>query len=671
MRRQNCSYSVGSDRSDLSLTCRRSTWAMSLAAGMVLFWSPASSQELLGEDVAASANFTLTHGLTFRLEDPDSTHDINSDDGTKNYKKGGLVSNTSSLTAEFELSSGNLGLFIRMNGFYDFENADGMRERTQLSEDALDIAGRDFRVLDLYASAFLEPGGIPLDLRLGNQVLNWGESTFIPNGINVINPIDVSRIRTPGAELRDALVPVPMLYAAVEVVPNLSFEGFYQFGWQRTEIDPVGTYFSTTDYVGAGGTHAFLTLPNFLSISDEGRAFGPEPLQNAINTALNGAMVRIPQPPGMQPLRCTASQGIEENCKRQGLDPHFLAVSRSADREPPNTGQYGLAMRYFSPELNDTEFGVYFLNTHSRLPLVSGRVAGMLDLAASGVIAERVSTNSGVQREVASMVAQENAKLPTQEKLKVSDEFTKLVGALSLDRFAKESRYFVEYPKDIKTLGLSFNTLLGASGWALQGEYSFRPDLPLQRAEEAVLREALSPWACTIRSGECTAPETFDALGKLDEVVRGYVNRNVSQAQVTATQIFGPVLGSDALGLIAEVALMRVHGMPNPANNALEATGSANAEATSWGYRGALWLDYSNAIGAVSLSPYIQFQHDVNGSSPLPFGPFADGRKAVTLGVGANYLERWSANVSYTAHTGSNNPLADRDFASMSFSYSF
>ena len=636
---------------------------MSLAAGMVLFWSPASSQELLGEDVTASANFTLTHGLTFRLEDPDSTHDINSDDGTKNYKKGGLVSNTSSLTAEFELSSGNLGLFIRMNGFYDFENADGMRERTQLSEDALDIAGRDFRVLDLYASAFLEPGGIPLDLRLGNQVLNWGESTFIPNGINVINPIDVSRIRTPGAELRDALVPVPMLYAAVEVVPNLSFEGFYQFGWQRTEIDPVGTYFSTTDYVGAGGTHAFLT--QFPEPSDRGQVF-VGPLKDAINNALDGAMVLIPQPPGMIPLRCTASQGIEENCKRQGLDPHFLAVSRSADREPPNTGQYGLAMRYFSPELNDTEFGVYFLNTHSRLPLISGRVAEASDLLASVTIAQRI-------RRAGSNVAQAIGMNPEIKPNEISGKVSEIVAGLSLDRFAKESRYFVEYPKDIKTLGLSFNTLLGASGWALQGEYSFRPDLPLQRTEEAVLEDALGPWICATDDPEdpnplCAGKTPKDALSNY---VRGYVNRNVSQAQVTATQIFGPVLGSDALGLIAEVALMRVHGMPDPVKNPLEATGSANAEATSWGYRGALWLDYSNAIGAVSLSPYIQFQHDVNGSSPLPFGPFADGRKAVTLGVGANYLERWSANVSYTSHTGSNNPLADRDFASMSFSYSF
>ena len=34
-------------------------------------------------------------------------------------------------------------------------------------------------------------------------MINWGESTFIQGGINAINPVDVSALRVPGAELRD------------------------------------------------------------------------------------------------------------------------------------------------------------------------------------------------------------------------------------------------------------------------------------------------------------------------------------------------------------------------------------------------------------------------------------------------------------------------------------
>ena len=57
----------------------------------------------------------------------------------------------------------------------------------------------------------------------------------------------------------------------------------------------------------------------------------------------------------------------------------------------------------------------------------------------------------------------------------------------------EDRHYFIEYPEDIQLLGLSFNTVLGASGWALQGEYSLRRDAPLQRAERTVLEDGLAP----------------------------------------------------------------------------------------------------------------------------------------------------------------------------------
>ena len=68
-----------------------------------------------------------------------------------------------------------------------------------------------------------------------------------------------------------------------------------------------------------------------------------------------------------------------------------------------------------------------------------------------------------------------------------------IASALAIDRYAKTGHYFIEYPEDIQLFGLSFNTLLGASGWALQGEYSFRPDTPLQRAEDALFADGLAP----------------------------------------------------------------------------------------------------------------------------------------------------------------------------------
>ena len=222
---------------------------------------------------------------------------------------------------------------------------------------------------------------------------------------------------------------------------------------------------------------------------------------------------------------------------------------------------------------------------------------------------------------------------------------------------------------------MSFNTVLGASGWALQGEYSFHPDLPLQREEGSLFAEALAPIGCLLQG------VPFQNLGHvpmcraeiIGNVLDGHVKRDVSQAQVTATQVFGSLFGSDSTGFIAEAAAMMVHDMPDSSVTPLDTPGARGdiADATSWGYRGAIWLDYHNAIGAARLTPYLQFQHDVSGSSPAPFGPFVGGRKVVTLGVGANYLERMSADLSYTLHAGHHNSLEDRDFVSISFNYSF
>ena len=652
-----------------------------LVLGTLVFGMPANSQGIPGADVSATANFTLNHGLTFRVSERDDTlTSANSDDGDRNYGRG-LVSNTSSLTAEFELTGENLGLFVRMHGFVDFENSNGVRESTPLSDAAKDVAGRGFRLLDLYASGAFDPGGVPLDLRVGNQVLNWGESTFVPNGINVINPIDVNRLRTPGSELRDALLPVPMVYAAVEPVPDLSVEGFYQFGWEKTEIDPVGTYFSSNDYVGAGGRHALLVDPRYEELSNNVKA--APGLQDAINADLDSIT------------------GLD---LKYSADDPFPKIARIDDREPPDDGQYGIALRYLSPALNDTEFGFYFVNAHSRLPLVTGRVPNKEELVGSARVAgivgqasfdatkQRLTTLAAIDAAIGngSLQPADIATPRGQEIIRrtlASPEFQaaagpqvegavqSLVGGLAgfhaINHYARAARYFVEHPEDLRTFGVSFNTVLGASGWALQGEYSFHPDLPLQREETSLFTEALTPIGCVLQEGiQSLAQKPECKAGIIGNVLKGHERRDVSQAQVTATQVFGPLLGSDSTGFIAEAATMMVHDMPDTPLDTPGARGDI-ADATSWGYRGAVWLDYHNAIGAARLTPYLQFQHDVSGSSPAPFGPFVGGRKVLTLGVGANYLERMSADLSYTMHGGHHNALEDRDFVSISFNYSF
>ena len=645
--------------------------------GGLLHGTPAQAVELNYGDFQGSLDTTISHGMMFRVENRTAglAADTNGNDGNLNYNRS-IVSNTSKFTTDLDIGTGDFGAFVRATGFVDFENENGSRERTRLSEAAKDQVGRDLDVLDAYVTGTWDVGEAIVDVRLGRHVLNWGESTFIPNGINAINPFDVGKLRQPGSELREALLPVGLASLSVSPSDILSVEGFYQLDWEETEIDPVGSYFSSTDYVGAGANRAVVVDPALriprIELGDMG-VTGEENLYG---------------PFGIEP------------------DPYFMNVARGPDRTPDDSGQWGLALRYLAEELNDTEFGVYYINYHSRLPTVGAQTGTTVGIQTGLGRAQAVgaAAPSAVPIIVGRALAAAGCASPTQSAAcgaiagdvqAWATAAAPLVAAQAgIDAYAETGHYFLEYPDDIQLLGLSFNTVLGASGWALQGEYSFRRDAPLQRAERVVLAEGLAPITRALElagtasalaqaglaqqaaavQAQLAAHLTSHAPGK----IQGYIERDVSQVQATATRVFGPTLGADGLVFVTELALMHVHDMPDKNTSPLEspaggtlATGKADADGTSWGYRLAARLDYNNAIGGANLYPYTQFLHDVSGNSPAPSGPFVEDRTALTLGVRADYLSRWQADIGYTRYAGKGNELSDRDFVSASVKYSF
>ena len=639
-----------------------------LAAGAFTWGGEARALEFGSGEVEASLDTTLSYGATFRVadRDPELVADVNGNDGDLNYKAG-VVSNAIKFTSEFDLGYRNFGLFVRGTGFFDAENENGTRERTPLSPKAKRMVGKDIDLLDAYATGTFELGEVTADLRAGKHVLNWGESTFIQGGVNAINPFDVSKLRVPGAELREALVAVPLVSTVLEFPVGLSMEGFYQLDWDKTEIDPVGSYFSVTDYVGPGATRAVVPITGS-DVTDTGFGFGP--LTQVIDADLlgfrtrrpDGSMVAAPQP------------------RQLAFDPGFLNVLRGPDRNPADSGQWGVAFRYLAEQLNETEFGFYFVNYHSRLPTVSAitgtRTGVQAGLAAAQAVGSPASRTTEAVKQSVTAAVQAGQIAPADAPKAISDRVAGIAGALGVDRYGKTASYFIEYPEDIQLIGLSFNTDLGTTGWALQGEYSFRKDQPLQRAERALFEEGLGPFLRLVRTErpDYVPPAGVPAyLGAYQPTrVQGYIKRNVSQIQATATRVFGPTLGADSLIFLTEVAAMHVHDMPKKADTPIESpAGGSDAEASSWGYRVASRLDYNNAIGAVNLFPYLQFQHDVSGDSPSPSGSFVQGRTALTVGVRASYLASWEADIGYTSFSGRRNELRDRDFVAATVKYSF
>jgi hypothetical protein len=158
-------------------------------------------------EVTGSFDTTLTLGSAFRVQDRNENligvvnggdaNSINADDGNLNFDQGDPTSLSAIANHELDLDWRNFGFFGRVYYFYDAAIMALDPERTEFTNDAKDYAGRDVRLLDAYVTGDFEVADRPLTLRFGRQVISWGESTFIPNGINVINPVDVTKLRSP------------------------------------------------------------------------------------------------------------------------------------------------------------------------------------------------------------------------------------------------------------------------------------------------------------------------------------------------------------------------------------------------------------------------------------------------------------------------------------------
>lgn len=609
---------------------QRQQWAkLPLAAAIAASMStPAAAFQFYLGDVEASFDTTLTAGAAWRVEEQDKhlisqgnlgpsyapggvnqnigASSNNFDDGNLNFEKGDtyskIVKGTSELYLNYYVDSQYLtrvGGFVRGRYWYDFELKDESRavdpvgQQRELNPDAKDNAsGGEF--LDAYVFTDWYFGETPVSIRYGKQVLSWGESTFIQGGINVINPVDVNAIRAPGAELKDALLPVEMLYTSIGLTENITFEGFVQTDWEKVRPDDCGTFFSTNDFAADG--------------------CGPVLL---------------------------AGQLPDSQAYAQG----FISP-RVGDQQPDDRDQFGAAIRWYVPELNDSELGFYYIRYHSRLPYVSGYVNN----------------------------PDEGVRFPT---------------------------YFVEYPEGINLYGISINTTI-PGGWSLGAEYSFRDNMPLQWNSFELIYGGLqydNPGLPGEQPASLLQAQREAEAGGADlsgQRNSGYDRFKVSQAQMTLIKFFDQVMGASRLTFVGEVGATYIHDLPDydearygrsgtysigvlPGGGCQELninTNYCNNEGFttdfSWGYRARFVWDYPNVFAGVNLSPQLAFSHDVLGYAPSPGGNFNEGSKAVGLSLTGVYQNRYSATVGYTNYFGGDyNELVDRDNVSASVSVSF
>lgn len=593
----------------------------------------AQAEQFKFGDIDVSIDTTVSLGMTMRTSARSCEHvsqvnggcasssgrwtGINSDNGNLNFDRGDITDAIGRVTADVHAKWGNYGAFVRPTAFYNAVYARNDLRFRDLQRDGKEQLEYNVNVLDAFVYGNWDVDGHATTLRVGKQALNWGESIFISGGVNNFQAFDVTALRTPGAELKDGMTPMPMVYGSFAATDALTIEAFWQFSYKRTELDPAGSFFSTDDIVGRGSLPAF-------------------------------------------------SVGINDR-----IGQSAISLPREGDRGASDRNQFGVAAHYYAENVGTgTDFGLYFTRYSSRLPYLGFTNGGETfdETCANPLYGLDCSTAAGVN--AAFVIGSNNASyfydFPTINTIGASFSTTVEGTALSGEvTFSPKMAFGISDAE----LNASQMDGLGASPFLSGGgcvppacRFSSLPFAP-GAGQSTLAHIDLNAWQGQI--GTISAFSTTDFLPR-------NLGADSGAFIVNAGFVYVPDAGAYPLNRAGPEG-----GIRNPAAAALLTSDAGNPQyATSFssGYRALVVVDYPNAFGtAVTISPKIVWRHDVLGYAPGPnTAGYLKGLKTVSLGADAKY-QAIKASLSWTSSFGAGwyNAVSDRDFAMASISYAF
>ena len=278
----------------------------------------------LGDDTTLDSSLTVNYTASMRTakQANEYLNDPNNDDGTRNFKRGSLINNRMSLFGELQLKHDNLGAVLRGSYFYDDvynqrnandspDTVNKLGHNDEFTDRTRKLSGNNARLLDAYVYGNFDVGETQyLSVKAGRHLVAWGESLFWANISQGQAPVDATKFNVPGTEAKDSYLPVGQVSASWSLNENLALVGYYQYEWDKTQLNPVGDYFGSDTY-GPGAE--FYRLASGL-----------------VSSLPNGA-----------------------------------AVAYAGEKDPSNSGQWGLGVRYRITE--NTEIGLFHYRYNERI----------------------------------------------------------------------------------------------------------------------------------------------------------------------------------------------------------------------------------------------------------------------------------------------------------------
>ena len=264
---------------------------------------------------------TTTYTLGMRVKNPDPVlggpGNPGGNDGDNNFKSGSLTADRLALLLETKVSKDNYGFVMSASTFYDdvYHRANDNSGPVnipgavnQFSSGTRYYSGGYSRLLDAYGYDTFNIGSARATVRVGQQVVSWGEAIFFPGISLAQGPADGTLAGIPGTETKDILLPEPQISTNIELNSRWTLLGQLQFGWHPNLAPSEGSFLSSSDAVGAG-------------------AYCLQPVVGG---------------------KCTF--GV-----------------KGSDITPSNFGQWGIGTRFRATD--ETELGLYYLNYKDRNPL--------------------------------------------------------------------------------------------------------------------------------------------------------------------------------------------------------------------------------------------------------------------------------------------------------------
>jgi hypothetical protein len=385
------------------------------------------------EQLSIRFDNTVRFNVMSRVADEDEAMlaNWNTDDGARNFPQGSVFTRLDLLTEFDFVWKRSTGFRVSAASWWDagYDALDNGSVATSNNlENGLPVLGLDDHTkryaegpsgefLDAFAFARFDVGGAPVNLKVGQTTVFWGESLLFNGAIHGVsysqNPIDVWKgLATPGAEAKELFRPRVGFNVQSTVTDTLSIAAQYFFNWQSFDNQ-------AWRYPESG---SYLTINDALLYGGDSYIVGRNPFAASVAGA-----------------------------------PAFLRAWRGQDIEPEeNSGNYGLAVRW-SPQWLDGTVGAYYRRTYDMQPqlmLTPGLIPGL------ALPPDQCTAVGG-------------SPLPGNNCI-VNKQATTAQDLLAKGRLGE---YNVSYGEDIDIFGLSLSKQV--AGISLGAELSYRQGMPL------------------------------------------------------------------------------------------------------------------------------------------------------------------------------------------------